>query len=217
MWNAITKDYTYKSIFSQACLCCEFTSACCPEKGDIQAFLNDLCMKKAKLSAVGVNISNDNYQNSIIQSLPHWLATFASNQLTAARLAGRDVDPELLITFICNEWDHTCLSGRNSLQHDANNALAFEMQGKEKGKERKKGPCWIYGGDHFKKECPDRNRKDKKGRNGGNAKLLGNSANIIEEDNDYAFTVEETSDDKRSINASECEEIPDKSCVRGLP
>jgi len=72
-------------------------------------------MKKAKLSAVGVNISNNNYWNSIIQSLPHWLATFISNQLTAACLAGHDIKPELLITFICNKWDYTCPSGRNSL------------------------------------------------------------------------------------------------------
>jgi len=60
-------------------------------------------MKKAELAAVGVNISDDDYWNSIIQSLPCWLATFISNQLTAARLAGCDVDPELLITFICDK------------------------------------------------------------------------------------------------------------------
>jgi len=39
---------------------------------------------------------------------------------------------------------------------------------------------------------------------------LGNSANTIEEDNNYAFTVEETLDDKRNMNASEYEEILDK-------
>jgi len=105
MWDAIIKEYSYKSIFSQAHLHREFTSACCPEKGDIRIFLNNLCGKKAELSAVGVNINDDDYRNSIIQSLPRWLATFASNQLTAAHLANRDVEPELLITFICDEWD----------------------------------------------------------------------------------------------------------------
>jgi len=39
---------------------------------------------------------------------------------------------------------------------------------------------------------------------------LGNSVNTIEEDNNYAFTVEETSDNKRNMNVSEYEEILDK-------
>ena len=73
---------------------------------------------------------------------------------------------------------------------------------KDKGKERKKGPYWICGGDYFKKECSNRNTKDKKGCN---------SANTVKKDNDYAFTVEKTLDDKRSMYVSECEEIPDKS------
>jgi len=57
MWDTITKNYTYKSVFLQACLCHEFTSNRCPEKGNIQAFLNNLHMKKAELLAVGVNIT----------------------------------------------------------------------------------------------------------------------------------------------------------------
>ena len=83
-------------------------SICYLEKRNIQVFLNDLHMKKAELSAVGVNINDDNYWNSIIQSLSHWLVTFISNQLTAACLTGHDI-------FICNKWDYTHPSGRNSL------------------------------------------------------------------------------------------------------
>jgi len=140
-------------------------------------------------------------------------------QLTAARLASCDVDSELLIIFICDKWDHTCPSRRNSLQHDANNILAFEMQGKEKGKgkwkdkgkERKKGPYWICDSDHFKKECPNRNTKNEKGSNSGNVKLLGNSTNTVEKNNDYAITVEKTLDDKRSMYMSKCKKIPNKS------
>jgi len=39
-------------------------------------FLNDLYVKKAELSAVSVNINDNSYWNSIIQSLPHQLAIF---------------------------------------------------------------------------------------------------------------------------------------------
>ena len=68
-----------------------------------------------------------------------------------------------------------------------------------------KPPFAPVSSDHFKKECSNRNRKDNNSSNGSNIKLLGNSANTVEEDNDYAFTVEETLDDERSMNASEKE------------
>ena len=61
MWDAIVRDYTYKSTFSQACLRREFTTARCPDKGNVRAFLNDLRAKKAELSAVGVNIGDNDY------------------------------------------------------------------------------------------------------------------------------------------------------------
>ena len=41
IWDTITKDYTYKSVFLQAFLYCKFTNACCPNKGDVWAFLNN--------------------------------------------------------------------------------------------------------------------------------------------------------------------------------
>ena len=41
MWDAITKDYTYKSIFLQAHLHCEFTNICCSEKEDICVLVSD--------------------------------------------------------------------------------------------------------------------------------------------------------------------------------
>ncbi|KXN87533.1 hypothetical protein AN958_08467 [Leucoagaricus sp. SymC.cos] len=42
MWEMIVREFTYKSTFTQACLCWEFMSMQCPDKGDIQLFLNEL-------------------------------------------------------------------------------------------------------------------------------------------------------------------------------
>ena len=63
------------------------------------------------------------------------MATFASNQLTATCFDSYNVEPELLIIFICGEWDQICLSGRNGLQHDDDNTLVFEIG--EKGKKKR--------------------------------------------------------------------------------
>ena len=82
---------------------------------------------------------------------------------------------------------------------------------KDKGKEKKKGPYWICSGDHFKKEYPNRNRRNKKGGNGSNIKLLGNSTDTMEEDKNYAFMVEETSDEEETMSVSDYKGILDKS------
>ena len=66
MWDTIMHDYTYKSVFSQAHLCWEFITAQYPDKSNIYTFLNDLCVKKAELLAVGIHINDDDYKSTII-------------------------------------------------------------------------------------------------------------------------------------------------------
>lgn len=45
MWNAIVKDYTYKGAFLQAHLQRKFMASRCQDKGDVQLFLGELCLK----------------------------------------------------------------------------------------------------------------------------------------------------------------------------
>ena len=106
MWKAIIKEYVYKSIYSQAHLCCDFISSRCPKEGDVQVFLNNLHAKKAKLATVSIKIDDNKYQNVIIQSLLHWLVSFASIQLISVSLVGNTMILDLLITFICNKQDY---------------------------------------------------------------------------------------------------------------
>jgi hypothetical protein len=228
MWDAIVHDYMYKSIFVQAHLHQEFGGTCCSDKGDVCNFLNELCVKKAKLTAVRVIISDKEYWNAIIQSLPYCLTTFTSNQMTAACLAGHEVKPKLLINFIVDKWDRTHPTGKGNSQNETNDALAVtgkssgkdkgkEVSGKGKGKGKKKGPCWTCSGDHWKHDCP---KKDKKG-GGGNASLKpGASVNAIVEEDDCSFMVEEISEDKfegkftkESTNWSDVEELAAKEVV----
>jgi hypothetical protein len=228
MWDAIVHDYMYKSVFAQARLCQEFGGTCCPDKGDVCNFLNELCAKKAELAAVGVIISDEEYQNAIIQSLPYHLTTFASNQMTATHLAGHEVEPEPLINFIVDKWDRTCPTGKGNLQIETDDALAVtgessgkdkgkEVSGKGKGKGKKKGPCWTCGGDHWKRDCP---KKDKKGGGGNASSKPGASVNAIVEEDDCSFMVEEFLEDefegeftKESTDWLDVEELAAKEVI----
>lgn len=223
MWDAIVRDYTYKSAFSQAHLRREFMTARCPDKGDVRAFLNDLRAKKVELSAVGVNISDDDYQSAIIQSLPRWLASYASNQLSAARLhtsLQHTIDPDVLITLVCDEWEQTRPVGKGGSRQEGDDALAFEAGGKgEKGKEKgkgkgkAKGPCWDCSGDHWKRDCP--NKKDKKGGSGNTPTKPNTSVNAVEEEDDCSFMVEELSEGETDSSWIELEERSDGSWTEG--
>lgn len=67
------------------------------------SFLNELHAWRAKLDALGVQINDDDYWSTIIQSLPWSLASFASGQITAIQLCGESIDPEILIITLCDE------------------------------------------------------------------------------------------------------------------
>ena len=86
MWNEIVREYTEKGAYAQTDLRTKFLGLQCPVDGDVRQFLDDLRTKRDKLAAVGVQIEEKDYQSTIIQSLPKYLASFASGQLATARL-----------------------------------------------------------------------------------------------------------------------------------
>ena len=75
---------------------------------------------------------------------------------------------------------------------------------KEKERGRKKGLYWIYGADHWKRDCP---KKNKRGGDNDSTEKPSVSANAVDDDDDCTFMVEELSDDEIGIE----EEITNRS------
>ena len=107
VWDIIVREYTYKSTVTKGNLRHDFMASRRADKADVHVFLNSLRTRRAEITSIGATISNDDYRDTIISSLPRWLQTFALNQLTASRLSSPDrtIDPELLIIIICDEWE----------------------------------------------------------------------------------------------------------------
>jgi len=105
MWNEIVHEYTEKGAYAQTDLRTKFLGSQCPVDGNVRQFLDDLCMKRDELAAVGVQIEEKDYRSTIIQSLPKYLASFASGQLATARLYSptQMIDPNILISLIIEE------------------------------------------------------------------------------------------------------------------
>ena len=108
--------------------------------------------------------------------------------------------PDLLITFICDEWDRGRPFRKDTSQNEGEDILSVEINERLKGKARddekrkwkpkKRGSCWECGStDHWKKDYPT--KKDKRGNRGNSPKNPSTSVNIAEEDDDCSFVVED--------------------------
>jgi Zinc knuckle len=90
--------------------------------GDIRAFLTSLRTKQNQIKATRVTVSDDNFEQTVLQSLPDELAKFAVSTQMSARVSGNTLDMTFLIQCLCEEAD--CLKSCHT----------HHQQGQGKGK-----------------------------------------------------------------------------------
>jgi hypothetical protein len=84
-----------------------FTEMHCPSRGNVQTFLNQLCVKHEELAAMGVTMTSKEYQSAILKGIPEEMSKFMSGLLTVACMLqlNTPVDPDALIDCISDEAD----------------------------------------------------------------------------------------------------------------
>ncbi|PPQ88344.1 hypothetical protein CVT24_010048, partial [Panaeolus cyanescens] len=148
-WEKIEEEYTKLGTYAQTELRQQFLDMHCTNRAKVREFLNDLRIKRQEVAAVGVDISEDDYRSTILQSLPASLSNFALTQIAAARLLAPTVkiDPDILMGLIIEESNRqkTQRSRRNkeksSKGEDGDEAMMAESS-KSKGRKRRKGGDW---------------------------------------------------------------------------
>ena len=135
-----------------------FLESKCPDKGNVQEFMDNLRVKREEIASVGVDIDEKDYRSMIILSLPYSLANFASSQLAAARMfaISKTIAPDSLISkeYDCQKSQKSCCSGKKD---NGDKAMAASSgSGKGKGKLRyPHGVCWNCSEKgHCKDKCP---------------------------------------------------------------
>ncbi|OJA08610.1 hypothetical protein AZE42_09794 [Rhizopogon vesiculosus] len=218
MWTEIVREYTEKGTYAQTDLHTKFLESKCPSGGNVCQFLDDLCMKRDELAAVGVQIDEKDYHLTIIQSLPNHLASFASGQLATAHLysAMKTIDPDILISLIIEELE--CRGHRDSRptcsarMHDDDKAVAvtqgehaYREHGAYRGSRRgghftgysrQRPPCWNCSSrEHFKADCPQPDRSMSTLANAsGSAQGSAHAVADMDSDEDSIFAVDMVSD-----------------------
>ena len=106
-WEAITQKYQAKSAYVQADLHQAFLDMCCVKGEDVRTFLASLCYKKEELAAAGVQVSEKEYEHTILRGIPDELATFASHLLSSAFIVhgAAPINLDTLTSLICEEAD----------------------------------------------------------------------------------------------------------------
>ena len=196
-WEAIVAEYTEKGAYVQTDLCGRFLESKCPDKGNVQEFLDGLRVKREELASVGVDIDETDYWSTIISSLPYSLTNFASSQLATARMfaISKTIAPDSLISLISEEYERqkTQKARYSSKTKEDNEAMAVSTsanKGKGKPKKYPWGVCWNCGSkDHYKDKCPEpsKSAKDPKKEKAESKKPDSTNAVELDSESEAAF------------------------------
>jgi Pol polyprotein/LTR polyprotein gag-polypeptide-like protein len=178
----VTKEYQAKSAYAQADLHQSFLEMHCAKGGDVWELLGNLCYKQEELAASGVDITDKEYEHTILQGIPTKLATFASHILFSAHLihGATSINTDALINQICEEAEQLKIQCgcRQSSQGGKKEAIdeALAVTNPESGKKRcckgKYHNCGKTG--HWVKECHSP-KKDKDESAGTQAMQMSSS------------------------------------------
>jgi gag-polypeptide of LTR copia-type/Zinc knuckle len=104
-WDTVKQEFMVKSKFARNDLKQEFLEMCCPKGGDVRAFLTSLRTKRNQAKAAGVTISDDDYKQTVLRSIPDELAKFTVSTQMSAQVSGNTLDMNFLIQSLCEEAD----------------------------------------------------------------------------------------------------------------
>ena len=133
----------------------------CPKGGNVCAFLSSLSLQRNELLAAGITISNEDFEQTVLDGIPEALATYVSLMLSQSQLDGKQREMKDIMHILleeadcmknrCMPKDHSQGKGKNQSQLDE--ALAV-TNSSDSGKKRRKGKCHYCKKDgHWARDC----------------------------------------------------------------
>jgi len=106
-WTMVSKDYQAKSAYAQANLHQVFLEMWYAKGANMREFLTSLCYKCKELAAARVQVTNTEYQRTILWGIPSELATFVLQLLLSILIINKaaSVNLDALINQIYEEAD----------------------------------------------------------------------------------------------------------------
>ena len=110
-WDTISCIFMAKTEYAMTDLHQSFLDMKCPRGGNICEFLGSLKTRQHKFWAIGVTITDPEFKQIMLHSIPDTLSTFMAQTLNfltiASRYTGTPVDMSELIDIVSEEANHT--------------------------------------------------------------------------------------------------------------
>ncbi|EMD33623.1 hypothetical protein CERSUDRAFT_98186 [Gelatoporia subvermispora B] len=114
MWIWICSEFEDKTPLVQSNMLERFQTTRCSEHGDVSKHLDTLGEMVEELSAIGVEVSDQDYCAQILKSVPSQYADFLSGMMNAGRLLGTFITPDQAIQYLKQEYERKRLPSRGA-------------------------------------------------------------------------------------------------------
>ena len=165
-WDVVKRQFTAKSAYARKALHQSFVNMQCPKGGDVRAFLSSLTLRRNEPLAAGVTISDEDFEQTVLDGIPEALATYASLMLSQSQLDGKQREMKDIMHILLEEADHMKIrctpkdhsQGKGKNQSQLNEALAVTTS--DSSKKRRKGKCHYCKKDgHWARKCFTKKRE----------------------------------------------------------
>jgi hypothetical protein len=95
-----------KSAYAQKALHWSFINMQCLKGGDIRAFLSSLTLQCNELLVAGITISNEDFEQTVLNGIPEALATYVLLMLSQSQLDGKQREMKDIMHILLEEADH---------------------------------------------------------------------------------------------------------------
>ncbi|TFY75033.1 hypothetical protein EWM64_g8978, partial [Hericium alpestre] len=165
-----------------------WTTVCKEDANDVRAHFDSLLRMKEELSGMGMTLEDADFSAIIMSSLPSSYNPALSSLISAVRMAKKEIEPQMLIAHITEEFDRQNIQARLEHTSDRTALLTSDAQKHAHGscrKSNKDGPtctncghgphtvanCWAKGGGKEGQGLRWNGKRD-------DGKDQGNSANV---------------------------------------
>jgi transposase InsO family protein len=154
-WEILKRVFEERSKALVADLIRKFRNKRCNEDESVRSHFESLANLREQLAAIGKAVTDEDYTDTLLASLPHSYDSSISSISASARLGSKVLTAEIFEQFMIDESERRRVKNEHTEARDE--ALAADIgsgKGKDRRKDKRKVECYnCHKTGHYKSEC----------------------------------------------------------------